>query len=156
MKCNMKEFIKKLTDIIKKLFSDLFEILKENSIIAVKITDKLKDIVESNILDFVVDNLIEGQTDNIILDKLRKLVPEVAFKIAVVHGIMKESDSSSESIAKMVEYLKSLNPNARIAFWVMFSGELNLALADGKINLAEAFMLSQLAYNELKNKKKVS
>jgi len=149
----MKNFIKKVTGFLKNLFTDLFEELKKNSFLAVKITDKLKEMVESPVLDFVVDNLIKGEVDNFILEKLRVILPEVAFKIAVVHGIMQESDSSSESIAKLVEYLKGLNPNARVAFWVLFSGELNLSLADGKINLAEAFALAQLAYNELKGRK---
>ena len=149
----MKNLIKKLTVFLKNLFADIFEELKKNSFLAVQITDKLKELVESPVLDLVVDFLIKGETDNVILQKLRVILPEVAFKIAVVHGIMQESDSSSESIAKLVEYLKGLNPNARVAFWVLFSGELNLALADGKINLAESFALAQLAYNELKSRK---
>lgn len=149
----MKNFFKKVSEFLKGLFSDLFEELKKNSLIAVKITDGLKNAVESSTLDFVVDRLIKGEVDNFILEKLRVIVPEVAFKVAVIHGIVQESDSSSESIAKLIEYLKGLNPNARVSFWVLFSGELNLALADGKVNFAEAIMLSQFAYNEWKKTK---
>jgi hypothetical protein len=46
-----------------------------------------------------------------------------------------------------------MNPDARVSFWVLFSGELNKALSDNKLDLAEAFVLSQMAYIELKRAK---
>jgi hypothetical protein len=148
----MKNLIKRITSIAKKLFSDAFIFLKAQSIVVVNVTDMLKSAVESDVVKFIVENS-PTKIDDVILEKLKVEIPKVAFKIAVVHGIMSNSDNSSEAIDKLITHLKGLNPGARVSFWVMFSGELNLALSDGKINLSEAFMLAQLAYNELKNNK---
>jgi hypothetical protein len=93
--------------------------------------------------------LIPGELDNAILIRLRRVVPEVTVKMAIAHNIIQSSAVPSEAIAKTVEYLKTLNTTARAAFWVQFAGELNQALADGKITFAEAVALSQLAYVEL-------
>jgi hypothetical protein len=149
----MKNLFKRITEIIKKLFMDAFEALKLHSIIAVKITDKLKSAVESEVTEFIIEST-NTESDDELLEKAKNLLPKVALKIALIHGIVDESSSSSEVIGKLIDHLKSLHPDARIPFWVLFSGELNMALADGKISLSEAFILAQLAYTEIRKIKK--
>lgn len=148
----MKKFLIKVFNKLNNLFTSSFEFVKRNSIIAVRITDTLKNVVENKLTEFAVA-VIPGEIDDRILKILQKVVPEVSYKIAVVHGLLQEGNTKVESIDKIIEYLKTLNPDARISFWVMFAGELNVALADGKINLAEGIALSQLMYNEYKNRK---
>jgi hypothetical protein len=149
----MKNIKKKFISFIQKMFLDAFDLLKAQSIIVVNITDLLKSAVESDTVKFLVENT-PTKIDDIVLEKLKIVIPMVAFKLAVMHGILQTSDNSSEAIDKLITHLKGLNPGARVSFWVMFSGELNMVLSDGKINLAESFMITQLVYNELKNRNK--
>lgn len=148
----MKKLFKKINSFFQDLFQDLFSFVKHNSIVAVKVTSELKRFVESPISDFVV-TLVPSEVDNSVLEVLRKVVPEVASKIAIFHGIITESDDKAMAATKIIHYLKTINKDARVGFWIEFAGHLNMALSDGKIDFTEAVILSQLAYNDLKKKK---
>lgn len=137
---------------VAKLFSDAMDAARKYSPVAVQVTARLKEIVESPIAGIVVD-LIPGNTDNAILAVLRKVIPEVATKMAITHRIIHESETNADAVGGIVEYLKSLHPDARIGFWITFAGELNIALADNKITIDEAVILTQMAYKELFGKK---
>jgi hypothetical protein len=148
----MKKLFEKLSSFVKSLLGNIFDEFKKHSEAAVKVTGNIKKLVESPIADVVV-TVIPGDIDNAIVEKLRKVLPEVTQKVAILHGILKENDTNSDIIANVIENLKQMNPDARVSFWVLFSGELNKALSDGKLDLAEAFVLSQMAYIELKRTK---
>lgn len=150
--------MKKKNGIVKKVgrfFGNLFrttgEFLRKNSEVAVKATQVLKSIVESPVVDVIV-TLTPTGLDNAIAAKLRKVMPEVVTKMALAHNIIEKSTVPSVAIARIVDYLKILKPEARTAFWLQFSAELNHALADGKITFAEAVILAQMAYKELYEK----
>jgi hypothetical protein len=151
----IKKFMKKIWEILVKtvgmFFGRTFEFLAKNSGVAVAITDKLKQAVESQYADTAVI-IIPGDFDNNLLKILRKIVPVVAFKLALTHRIVTENDNNSDVIAEIIKYLKETNPNAATSFYVMFAAELNLALADGKIDIAEAIFLTQMAYRGLLKK----
>lgn len=148
----MKKIIKRINAFFQELFQDLFSFVKHNSIVAVKVTSELKRFVESPISDFVV-TLIPTDVDNVVLERIRKVIPEVAAKVAIFHGIIKDSDDKTMAATKIIHYLKTINKDARVGFWIEFAGHLNMALSDGKIDFTEAVILSQLAYNDLKKKK---
>jgi hypothetical protein len=148
----MKKLFEKLSSFVKSLLGNIFDEFKKHSEAAVKVTGNIKKLVESPIADVVV-TVIPGDIDNAIVEKLRKVLPEVTQKVAILHGILKENDTNSDIIANVIENLKQMNPDARVSFWVLFSGELNKALSDNKLDLAEAFVLSQMAYIELKRAK---
>lgn len=148
----MKKLFEKLSSFVKSILGNIFDEFKKHSEAAVKVTGNIKKLVESPIADVVV-TVIPGDVDNAIVEKLRKVLPEVTQKVAILHGILKENDTNSDIVASVIENLKQMNPDARVSFWVLFSGELNKALSDGKLELAEAFVLSQMAYIELKKNK---
>jgi hypothetical protein len=143
----MKKIIRKINNFFKGLFDKAFSVFKKNSEVAVKVTQYLKIFVESNAADTIV-NIIPGDLDDVILKQLKLHVPRVAFRIALLHKIMQESDNMNEAVSKIISYLQTLNPEARIGFWITFAGELNIALSDGKISHSEAVILTQLAYKE--------
>jgi hypothetical protein len=136
---------------VKGIFGNSLVWLKKNSQIAVNVTQKLKEIIESPVADLVTA-LIPGELDNKIKDLLRKIVPEVAIKVGIAHNILQASEEPNEAIAKIVEYLKTLPKEGRAAFWIQFAGELNFVLADGEITFPEAVALSQLVYAEFYKK----
>lgn len=146
-----KNIFKKFINWLKGLHGDLFNKFRNNSGIAVQIADKLKKIVESNILDIATD-LIPGDLDDKILKKLKIIIPIVATKLAITHGILNEFDNNSDVIEKIIEYLKNTHSGLKVSFWVIFSAELNVALSDGELTLSEGISLSQLVYREMNKK----
>ena len=149
----MKNLFQQIFTWVKTTLGVVFDRFKTISVVAVNVTAKLKFIVESEVLDVAVD-LIPGNLDNVILDKVRLVIPIVIKKLALVSGFVQDTDSNSEVVNKVVSHLKELNPEGRKAFWVMFAAELNVALSDGKLTFSEAVILTQLTYTEfIKNKK---
>lgn len=146
----MKNLLQKIVEFIKGKFQNLFEIFRQNSEVAVKVTNTLKDIVESPITDYATD-LIPGDLDDKIHEKLKVIVPIVAQKMAIAHGILSINDTNTDAIGAIIEHLKNeINVGLKVSFWIMFAGELNIALSDGKITLSEAVALSQMVYAETK------
>lgn len=144
----MKKLMKKISRILRQLFGDMFDFLRGNSQVAVKVTANLKSLVESQLLDIATD-IIPGDIDDKILKKARVIVPKVATQVAIVHGIIDANDKKSDAVASIIEYLRKLNPDARVSFWIEFSAKLNVALSDDELDLFEAVVLAQLAYGEL-------
>jgi hypothetical protein len=150
----MKNLFQQIFTWVKTTLGVVFDRFKTISVVAVNVTAKLKFIVESEVLDVAVD-LIPGNLDNVILDKVRLVIPIVIKKLALVSGFVQDTDSNSEVVDKVISHLKELNPEGRKAFWVMLAAELNVALSDGKLSFSEAVILTQLTYTEfVKNKKK--
>jgi hypothetical protein len=146
----MKNLLKRVFDFVRNKYKSLFDLVRINSETAVKVTAKLKEIVESPITDIITD-IIPGDLDDKIHEKLKVVVPKIATKVAIAHGILSVETKDSDAVTSIIDHLKNeLNPGLRISFWVMFSGELNKALSDDKITLAEAIGLSQLIYAEMK------
>lgn len=149
----MKNLFQQIVTWVKGVLGNLLDHFKNVSKIAVEVTTKLKFIVESEVLDVAVD-LIPGDLDNKILDKVRTILPIVIKKVSFAAGIANDADSNSEAIKKFIVHLRSLNPEGRKAFWVTFAAEMNIALSDGKLNFAEAVILTQLTYTEFIKAKK--
>lgn len=145
----MKSVLRKIGLFLKGLIGDLFELFRNHAETAVAVTGRLKLIVESPIADFVTD-LIPSDVDNRILSRLRIIVPKVAQQVAITYGILDANDKNSDAVKAIVSHLREVNPSARASFWITFAGELNIALSDGKLTLAEAVSLSQLVYAERK------
>lgn len=145
----MKKVFEKIVSSVKSMFGKGFDSFRQYSHIAVKVTNQLKIAVESPYADLAT-TLIYSEVDDFILLKLRKVVPKVALKMAIIHGILSTTDKNSDAVANLIEYLKKLNPDARTGFWLTFSGEVNMGLADGKISLSEAVILTQMAFKEMK------
>lgn len=148
-----KNIFKVIFDFVKGKYKRLFNIFRANSNVAVNVVNTLKKIVESDVTDYVTD-LIPGDLDDKIHEKLKVIVPIVAQKIAIANGILSANDKDVDAVKAIVEHLKNeVNPGLKVSFWIMFAGELNMALADGQITLSEAIALSQLIYVENKKNK---
>jgi spermidine/putrescine-binding protein len=145
----MKNLFNAIVSFTQRILGNVFNTFKEQSHTAVKVTDLLKRVVESPITDVVV-TLIPGDVDDKILAKLRTVIGPVAEKTALAHGILQSSDTNSDVVDAVIQKLKELKPELRANFWVTFSAELNLALADGKISFSEAYILAQLAFLEIR------
>jgi hypothetical protein len=148
----MKNLFEKIKGFVQNLFQTVFDFARKNSGIAVTVVENIKWAVNHPYAD-IITALIPGDVDNQVVRTLRRVLPKVAFKLALAHRIVNENDTNTDVIEAIINYLKDAHPEAKTSFYVMFAAELNLALPDGKITISEAIILSQIAYNELIAKK---
>jgi hypothetical protein len=149
----MKKILEFLKDFVTKVFGTILDLFREHAELAVSITERLKNLVDSPVAD-VITALIPGDADNLIVAKLRLILPVVLEKVALANNITKEGKTQSEVIALVLKHLKKANIDSKKMFWVSFATELNIALSDGKIGFSEALILSQLVYSEIQKNKK--
>lgn len=147
----MKLF-KRIGNMFRGALDKARSILRANSKAAVEVTNMLKSVVESPVMSKVV-NIIPGDLDNRILERLRSIVPIIAAEMAIAHGILQQSVNNTDTLDAIIKHLQAMHPDARIGFWLHFSGRLNLVLSDGKITFAEAVSLAQEMYQEIQEGK---
>lgn len=146
----MRKVFLKIKEFIQYYFlGKSFEFFKANSGIAVKVVNQIKSIVEHPLTDIAID-LIPSDLDKAIHNRLKAVLPTVALKLALAHQILQNTDKPSVAIESLIAYLKTLNKEARIGFWILFAGELNIALSDGELTLSEGIALTQMVYTEYK------
>lgn len=143
--------LRKLITKLKSKLSLLFNKFGVYSKTAVKITEGIKIFVESKFVgDFVTATPIVW--DDLALTALRLHVPKVAMKLALIYKIT-EAASGEDPLEVILAYLKTIDKEERVDFWIRFSAELTSALADDKLTLSESLILAQLAFGELYEKK---
>jgi hypothetical protein len=145
----MKNLLKKIGVFLKRTTGKAFALLRDNAALAVEVTARLKAIVESDAAGTVVE-LIPGKADDVALAALRKVLPIISKKLAVIFGALKENDKNADAVEAIINRLKELEPSLRGSFYLAFSAELSAALSDGKLSLAEAAALAQMVYAEMK------
>lgn len=148
----MKKIAAKIKAWLKDKFDKGFDIAKKNSLVAVQVTNKLKEVINSPIADLVTA-LIPGELDNELKYKLRKVLPEVAAKIAITHNIIQATEDPTTALTKIKEYIESLGGGARRDWWVLFSANVMEGISDGEVSYSDLIKWTQMAYDELYNNK---
>jgi hypothetical protein len=147
--------MKKIWIKIKSIASNAYALIRKNAKLAVDITNIVKEVVESPLMDVAV-KLTTTTVDDVALPQVRRIVEKVATEMAIAAGLIQEADSTTltleEKVAKIVEHLKSQLPDGRIGFWVVFAGKLTVDFSDGNLSLAEGIARSQDIFNEFYNK----
>lgn len=147
----MKNFIKKISDFLKRILGNSSDIMRVNAKVAVFVTEKIKTAIESNKATLVV-NLIPGNLDNVLLALLRKVLPTVLVHMNVLFGSIQEHDENADALNSIIEKMNSIHPSLRGSFYLSFSAELAKALSDSKLSLAEIALLVQMIYLEIKKR----
>ena len=146
----------KIFDFIKNMFNKLFgkalDLFKKHAEISVSVVDQLKKALDSNVTD-IVTALIPGDVDDLVVAKLRSIIPVVLEKVAFAANIAKTGKTQSEIIDLVLKHLKKTNDDSKRLFWITFAAELNVALTDGKITFSEGLILSQLVFKEIRKSK---
>jgi len=148
----MKRVINFIVDLYHKVIGIALNAFKEHAETAVNITERIKVILDSPIVD-VITFIIPGDVDDKIVKKLRIILPIIFRKVALANNIVKKNEFPTDIIEEVLNYLKEADKEQKATFYITFSAELNKVLADGKITLNEAIILSQLVYNEKIKKK---
>lgn len=148
----MKKIIQSIQSFFKKFYKDSMTFLEKNANVAVQVTQNLKLLFESPIPG-VITNLIPGTADDMLRIALERIIPQVAYRTAIMYQIIEESDGETDYnvvIAKILAHLETLHPEALANVWARLAADITLALVDdGKLDLADAWMISQKAYKLL-------
>ena len=143
------DFFRSIFQALRRLFSNLFDRVKPSAIIAVKVVDAIKRVVESETLQLIVD-LTPTQLDNRVLTTIKKLLPIISSRLVIAHKITLLSDQ--EAIDALLLHLRSLDAEGRKAFWVALAAEFTEALSSEKLSFNQAVLISQLVFSELRKK----
>jgi hypothetical protein len=141
-----------IKDLFNKLFNKALDAFKKHAEISINVVDKLKDALNSNVTD-VITALIPGDVDDLVVEKLKVILPIVLEKVALANNIVKAGKSQSEIIDLVLKHLKKTNDDSKRLFWITFAAELNVALSDGKLTFSEGLLLSQLVFKEVRKAK---
>ena len=117
-------------------------VIRNHSFIAVEVTNHLKSIVRSPIVQGAV-KLTPTKFDDKILAILEGLALPVLKEVVAVHYIIKEYEKNSIAIDQIIFRLKQINPDLEGKVYADFAARLNYRLADGTITLAEAWEQAQ-------------
>lgn len=144
-------FFKRLWNVANQFLQEAFEKGKVFAPVAIAFTDQIKYYVEHPMVDVATD-VIPGQWDNDIVEKVRSIRKEVAKRLLTIAGVVEESENVNELYAKVVECIQNVKPELRANFYILLSAELNKALADGNLTIAESIIATQAAFAESKRK----
>ena len=148
----MKNFFKKVFGTVKKWYEAIFDKFENHASAAVRLVNLVKHVVHSPVVSTIVQ-LTPTKGDDYLLSRAKLILDSIALKIGVANGIISESESKSQAVAKLIEHLKTLNPEMQDIFWVKLAGDINVALSDDELTLSEAIMITQKYFSEHYQKK---
>lgn len=148
------DIIIKVSDILKNVIGDIFELVEKKSIVAVKAVNEVKDVIEKNddIFDWVFNKVGDKKGDEV-YDVIKDTLPKVAHKIGVVEGFIHEYTSPEAATVALLERLKEKNKEGRAKDWIYLSASLLVAIINKKMPLDLAVMATQKAFRGLFGKK---
>lgn len=148
------DIIIKVSDILKNVIGDIFELVEKKSIVAVKAVNEVKDVIEKNddIFDWVFNKVGDKKGDEV-YDVIKDTLPKVAHQIGVVEGFIHQHTSPEAATVALLERLKEKNKESRVKDWIYLSASLLVAIINKKMPLDLAVMATQKAFRGLFGKK---
>jgi hypothetical protein len=146
----MKKIKALLNDVsiwVKKTLEKGDYLLRKHGEVAVRVTQALKNAVESPVVKTIVD-LTPTDLDNKWLGVAQRIMPKVAFHVALTSKLIDETATQEEAVRVLQEYIKTLAKDGRIKFWADFSAWAMVFLQDGKLSWKEANQLTQMYHSE--------
>lgn len=75
--------------------------------------------------------------------KIRALIPLVAEKVAVAHGVLQEHDRPSNALDVLFYHLETIPETQHKKFWIEFAAQLNMDLSDDEMSKEESIARTQ-------------
>lgn len=152
----MRKLLKKLWAMAVDFFTGSDEKAKKFTETVIKITNAVKDFIDSPICDiaaFGLKKAIPGVSDDVIIDSVLteadRLLPKIIAQEAIVLGLLENStvEEKANFIISKIKFASDLDKNE---FYHKFCVRAVLALSDGKLTYGEAVILAEMAYQQLK------
>lgn len=120
------KFLKKLWESIKALYLKLKPETKRAIVIAIEVTSRLNNFVQSGTAD-IITALIPGISDDRIKDRLRIILPEVLKSLKLAENAL---DDPEEIVKEAIEKLRSLEGDAKSGFLHIIAAMIARKLAN--------------------------
>lgn len=138
------KFFKSIGAFFKRLWHNSYDLLQDNSYLAVLVTQKLKKMLHSQVFDVLATLLsLLGIPHADKLIKIRALLPVVATKVAAVHGVLQENERPSNALDILFYHIETLPEDEHKKFWIEFAAQLNMDLSDDEMSKEESIARTQ-------------
>lgn len=148
----MKKLINQIKTTLSRVFGSFLTFLVDRGQVAVTATNILKSIIENPALSFVTE-LTPNKKDDALLAKAKKLVPNLAVKVALAMSIIKETDAQADkdiALSIILDKVRDHLPeDGKAIFYRELSGAIAEALSDGTVTTAEAVAIVQLVFKKV-------
>ncbi len=152
----MKKFLQSILAKVKNLFHKAEDQTKKLTLIAIKLTEGLKSVMDSPVSDVVlsiVKTAIPGTADDVLIDKVKKYVeehlPTTILTLKMVNSIANITDPA-EQLKAILEQFKLSDDVDKNAAYHDFCTKAIFCLADGKLTWSECVYLAQSGYEDFK------
>lgn len=152
----MKNFLQNILAKIKNFFSKAEDQTKKLTLIAIKLTEGLKAVMDSPVDDVilsVVKSAIPGTADDVLIDQIKayveKHLPTTILTLKMVNSIASITDPAEQLKAILAQFKLSDDIEKNAAYHD-FCTKAIFCLADGKLTWSEAVYLAQSGYEDFK------
>ncbi len=152
----MKKFLQTILTKVKNLFTKAEDEAKKWTVIAIKLTEGLKVVMDSPVSDVVlsiVKTAIPGTADDVLIDKVKKYVeehlPTTILTLKMVNSVANISNPSEQLQAILAQFKLSEDVEKNAAYHD-FCTKAIFCLADGKLTWSECVYLAQSGYEDFK------
>lgn len=146
-----ENILKRFFSFLKGWYEKSFEKFEEEGRVGVELTDWVKNQLENGNADAIA-GLTPWEWDNDLFAKGKEHIVPLFYAYAKAKNLAINDKDRVGVIRVVFEYLNSLG--SRRSFWVEFSGDLIVSLADGKLSWNEAIILGQKLFWQFFNRER--
>lgn len=128
----MKKSLSKVGDFIRELFSDIFQLLESKAPVAVKVTQKVKTVIEKHDGELVwLTDQTDTEKDDEVYDFMKNKLPKVAKEIGIIDGLVDEDTSDEDALEIYIGYILSKRREGRAKEFIFLAAQI-LGMIIGK------------------------
>lgn len=149
-------WIKKVWEKAKSLFTIADEKAKKLTKLAIKITNAVKTVVDSPVDDIIAEiakKSISGTADDIAIDKamtiIKEKLPSIIIKLNLIDAALSVSDPYEKANAILAQ-VKFASDDQKNLFYHSLATTLIGQLSDGKFTFGECCVIAEMGYQEMK------
>ncbi len=130
----MKKFFQKIWSFLNLLIGNVDVWVKENVTPSIEFVEKLKSLLDNPVAD-ILTAIIPGSWDDALKAKIIANLQKVLSILQVTADITSETDPAQQ-LLKLIEFLKTLSPALRNAYYFKIASELAKQFNGGKEDVA--------------------
>lgn len=150
----MKKFLQSILAKVKNLFHKAEDQTKKLTLIAIKLTEGLKSVMDSPVDDIVLSIVkiaIPGTADDVLIDKAKayveKYLPTTIFSLKMVNSIANITDPAEQLKAILAQFKLSSDLEKNAAYHDFCTKAISV-LSDGKLTWSECVFLAEEGYQD--------
>ena len=145
----------KIADFIRKVFSDISDLLEEKAPIAVQVTQAMKEAIEEHDGKFEwVLNKLENDNATKAYQFAKDNLPTLVKELAIMDGLVEVGQTKEEAWVRYSAYIQGKLKEGRKKEWVGLSAEILGMILTKKAPIPALILATQKAYHLIVASKK--